>query len=116
MSLSNIEQGTLVVADVLFAEQVGAKRRLALVISNTNFNKTSEDLIILKVTSNPGTTIYDIPLTNANTVNKAIKKESAIMVDFPMTISKQNIYAAPDKINQLKLNEVKEKMIELYKL
>lgn len=116
MNLSNIEQGVLVVADVLFAEQIGVKRRLALVISNTSFNKKSEDVIILKVTSNFGNTNYDISLTNDQTLNKQLKKESAIMVDFPMTISKQNIYFIPDKINLNKLIEVKKKLIELYEL
>ncbi len=111
-----IEQGALVVADVLFAEQTGAKRRLALVISNTKFNKMAEDLVILKVTSNPGNTHYDVPLTNEHTINKELKKESAIMVDFPMTISTQNIYAIADQVTQNKLNEVKEKMKELYEM
>lgn len=116
MTLSDIEQGQLVVADILFAEQVGAKRRLALVISNNEYNKKTEDIIVLKVTSQGSNTKYDIKLTNDNTMNKALKKESTIMVDFPVVIMKERIIANPDKINQQKLKEVKEKINELYNL
>ena len=116
MNLSNIEQGELVVADILFAEQVGAKRRLALVISNSDFNKISEDIVVLKVTSSISKTPFDVQLTNAHTANNALKEESAIMVDFPVTIVKGKILARPDKIKQGKLAEVKAKIKDLYGL
>lgn len=111
---TNFKQGDLVIADVLFSEQVGAKRRLALVISNNNYNAKSEDLVILKVTSAYKKTNFDVVLENANTKNNSLKKSSFIMVDFPMTIHKGNIYSAPDAIKKEKLNEVKTKILELY--
>ncbi|HLD58964.1 MAG TPA: type II toxin-antitoxin system PemK/MazF family toxin [archaeon] len=49
-SFLSFEQGDIVIATLLFAEQVGAKRRPALVISSAEFNKKSEDLILLKIT------------------------------------------------------------------
>ncbi|MDO8647583.1 MAG: type II toxin-antitoxin system PemK/MazF family toxin [Candidatus Diapherotrites archaeon] len=116
MNLSNIEQGELVVADILFAEQVGAKRRLALVISNSDFNKISEDIVVLKVTSSNSKTPFDVQLTNAHTINNALKAESAIMVDFPVVIVKGKILARPDKIKQGKLAEVKSRIKDLYGL
>lgn len=116
MISSNIEQGELIVADILFAEQVGAKRRLALVISNSQFNIKSDDIIVLKVTSKGSNTKYDIQLTNANTEDKSLKTNSTITADFPVTIVKGNIIARPDKIKQSKLIEVKKKIMELYDL
>lgn len=114
MSSLIIEQGHLVVADILFAEQIGAKRRLALVISNGEYNKKSEDIIVLKVTSHSSNTRYDLKLTNDDTINKSLKKDSTLMVDFPTVIMKERIIAMPDKINVRKLSEVKEKIKELY--
>ncbi|MEK6972640.1 MAG: type II toxin-antitoxin system PemK/MazF family toxin [archaeon] len=116
MSSLNIEQGELIVADILFAEQVGAKRRLALVISNSSYNKNSEDIIVLKVTSHGSDTKFDISLTNKDTANKTLKTDSTIMADFPVVIVKENIVARPDKINANKMNEVKQKIRELYNI
>lgn len=116
MSSSIIEQGELVVADILFAEQAGAKRRLALVISNTKFNSKSHDIVVLKVTSQGSSTQFDVKLSNENTANKTLKMDSAIMVDFPVVVVKDKIIARPDKIKQDKLKEVKQKIKELYEL
>ena len=116
MNSSSIKQGELVVADILFAEQVGAKRRLALVISNTEFNKQSLDIIVLKVTSRGSETKFDVKLTNNSTVKKTLKKESIIMVDFPVAIIKEKIFARPDQITENKLKEVKQRIKELYEL
>ncbi len=116
MNSSTIEQGELVVADILFAEQVGVKRRLALVISSTAFNKKSHDVVVLKVTSQGSNTFFDVQLSNADTLKKSLKRDSTIMVDFPVVIVKENILARPDKINQKKLNEVKQKIKKLFDL
>ncbi|MFH0715148.1 MAG: type II toxin-antitoxin system PemK/MazF family toxin [Candidatus Diapherotrites archaeon] len=116
MNSSIIEQGELVVADILFAEQVGAKRRLALVMSNSEYNKKSEDIIVLKVTSQGSNTEYDINFSNENTLKKALKKDSTIMVDFPTVIMKERIISIPDKVSRETLVQVKQKMKELYML
>jgi len=114
MNSSNIEQGELVVADILFAEQIGTKRRLALVASTSEFNKTSDDIVVLKVTSSAKSTPFDIQISNKDTQNKTLKKDSAIMADFPVTLFKENIFARPDKITGQKLAEVKQKIRKLY--
>ena len=114
MNSSNIEQGELVVADIMFAEQEGKKRGLAMVISGTKYNKTSIDVVVLKVTSSPKNSAYAIGLTNESTLKGALKKNSKIVADFPVTLSKQNIRARPDSISGSKLLEVKRAMKEIY--
>lgn len=116
MNLSTINQGELVVADILFAEQVGAKRRLALVVSNSSFNQESQDIVILKVTSSENAAPFDVPLKNHETAHQQLKKNSQIMVDFPGTIMKNNIISRVDCVSKEKLDQVKEKMRELYAL
>ncbi|MEW6295268.1 MAG: type II toxin-antitoxin system PemK/MazF family toxin [Candidatus Diapherotrites archaeon] len=116
MNSSDIKQGELVVADILFAEQIGVKRRLALVVSSTEFNKKSLDIIVLKVTSQGSKTQFDVKLLNENTFGKTLNKESSIMVDFPVVIMKEKIIARPDKIKDEKLKEIKQKIKQLYEL
>jgi len=114
MTLSNIEQGELVVADILFAEQDAKKRRLALVISGTEYNKTSRDVVVLKVTSSGSLSDYSVALTNESTEKKVLKKESRVVADFPVTITKQKILSRPDRVSAEFLSQVKQKMASLY--
>ena len=114
MISSNIEQGELVVADILFAEQGSKKRRLALVISNTEYNKQSRDIVVLKVTSSGEPSAYSISLAKESTVNNALKKDSRIVVDFPVTIVKQNVLSRPDRVSQELLSNIKSRIAQFY--
>ncbi|MBN1941422.1 MAG: type II toxin-antitoxin system PemK/MazF family toxin [Candidatus Diapherotrites archaeon] len=116
MNSSNFEQGDLVVADLMFSEQIGAKRRPALVISNSEFNRHSDDLILLKITSQGSKTRYDVLLTSKDLEKGRLKSESQIMVDNPVTTYKKLIEAKIGKISNPKLKEVKQKIKELYEL
>ncbi len=116
MNSSGIEQGDLVVADILFAEQTGSKRRLAVAISSTEFNQKSEDIVVLKVTSQQHGKPFEIPLTNEHTIKKMLKKNSIVTVGFPVTLAKEKIAAVPDKLKKEKLLEIKQAMKKLYEL
>ena len=116
MSSLCFEQGDIVVANLIFSEQIGAKRRPALVISNSKFNKGSDDLILLKITSKEGKTKYDVLLTPKDLEEGQLKTESQIMVDNPVTTYKKLIESKIAKVSDQKLREVKQKIKELYEL
>jgi len=116
MNSLNFEQGELVVAFLLFSEQIGAKKRPALVISNTSYNKKSEDIILLKITSQAKKTDYDIPLNQEDLAEGKLKVESQVMVDNPVTTYKGLIESKIGRISNQKLLEVKKKIKELYNL
>ena len=113
---SSFEQGDIVIATLLFAEQIGAKRRPALVISNAEFNKKSDGLILLKITSQAKKTQYDVQITQKDLEKGELKTESQIMVDNPVTTYKQLIEQNIGKITSQKIREVKQKIKELYEL
>ncbi len=113
---SSFEQGNIIVANILYSQQVGFKRRPVLVISNSNYNKHSEDLIVLSVSSTSAKAKYDVKLTNKDLGRGELKVESKILVDFPTTIEKKLITKNIGKISSQKLKEVKQKIKELYEL
>ena len=116
MTYLNLEQGSIVVADVLYSAQIGVKRRPVLIISNTVFNKHADDIIVLKITSTNKKTKFDVSLTNKNLTKGKLKKDSFIMVDFPATIQKNLIVEEKGKLSKQKLSEVKQKIKELYQI
>jgi mRNA interferase MazF len=112
----NFEQGDIVIALMPFAEQVGSKRRPALVISNSAYNKKSEDLILLKITSQSKKADFDVALLPSDLEEGKLKFESQIMVDNPVTTYKELVESKIGKISKPKLKEVKQKIKELYEL
>ncbi|MFA4906851.1 MAG: type II toxin-antitoxin system PemK/MazF family toxin [archaeon] len=113
---SSFEQGDIIVADLLYSEQVGVKRRPVLVISKGEYNKNSEDLIVLKITSAEKQTKFDVPLKQAELEAGSLRVESIIMVDFISTVQKSLVSEKIGRISEKKLEEVKKRMKELYAL
>ncbi|MFH0955094.1 MAG: type II toxin-antitoxin system PemK/MazF family toxin [Candidatus Micrarchaeota archaeon] len=116
MNSSNIEQGEIIVADIGYSNQEGTKRRLALVISSTEYNKTALDVITLKITSKPKNKTFDVSITNQDTLNQNLAKPSVIRTDYPFVVEKQNILQRTDKITAEKLVEAKQKIKIVFKL
>jgi len=112
----NFEPGDIVVADILYSAQAGIKRRPVIVISNATHNKLSSNIIVLSISSTPPKTNYDIKLTNQDLDNGKLKVDSKILVDFPTTLEKAIVSEKIGKISKKKLQEVKQKLRELYEL
>jgi mRNA interferase MazF len=116
MNSLSFEQGDIVVAPIPFSNLVQVKVRPVLVISGKKFNSSSDDLIVLKITSKEKNYPFDVPLNAVDLDKGKLTQESTIMTDFPIVIEKINIQQTIGKITSQKLSEVKEKIIELYEL
>ncbi|MFH1588206.1 MAG: type II toxin-antitoxin system PemK/MazF family toxin [Candidatus Diapherotrites archaeon] len=116
MSSSSFEQGEIVIAPIPFSNLIEAKIRPALIISNREYNKSSEDIIVLKITSKVKDYPFDIELNEKDISEGTLKEESVIQTDFPVVIEKRSIAKPVGKITKQKLNEVKEKIKELYSI
>ena len=113
---SSFEQGDIIIANILYSQQVGFKRRPVLVISNSKYNQQSEDLIVLSISSTEPKEKYDLKLANKDLVEGELMVDSKILTDFPTTIEKNLIAQRIGKISAQKLREVKQKIKELYEL
>jgi mRNA interferase MazF len=86
-----------------------------LVLSNNSYNKVTDDIIVVAITSNIGAKFSEIRLSKDDTRDGELKVESSIRVDKIYTIS-QNI--AIKKLVAVKPNkviEVRNKLMELIK-
>ncbi|MBI2598298.1 MAG: type II toxin-antitoxin system PemK/MazF family toxin [Candidatus Diapherotrites archaeon] len=110
----SFEQGDIVVADLAFSTQFEIKRRPVLVISNSEFNKTSQDVIVLKITSVQKNDEFSVLLTNSDLYAGKLKKNSRISAVFFATIQKTLLNPPIAKINEKKLVEVKKKIKNLF--
>lgn len=113
---SSFKQGDVVIASLLFAEQVGTKVRPALVISNSKYNMQSEDFVLLKISSKERMEQYDVPLSNTDLQDGMLQMESKIMIDNPTTAYHRMISRKIGFISETKLNEVKQKIRQFYEI
>ena len=82
----NFEQGDIVVATIVFAEQTGAKKRPALVISNAGHNSSSDDVVLLKITSKAYKSKNLVGLLPQDLSEGLLRVESFVAVDIPVSV------------------------------
>ncbi len=59
---------------------------------------------------------FDVKLKNSDLLEGELKTESKILTDFPTTMEKNLVSQKIGKITRQKLQEVKQKLRELYEL
>ncbi len=102
-----IEQGDLLLVPFPFSDQSGKKVRPVIVISCNEFNKFSEDVIVIGVTSNISKDKYTINLTNNNLDEGSLSTSCCIKVENVLKLDKELIIKKIGRIN----NETLRKMV-----
>jgi len=110
---SEIGQGDIVLIDFSYSDLRRSKFRPALVISNSRYNSTSFDVVVLRITSKPKGE-WAIKITNKDVESGFLEVESYAKVDSIFTIEKKMIAKVVGKLNKEKVDEVKMKLGELF--
>jgi len=107
------EQRDLLLVPFPFSDQSGKKVRPVIVISNSEFNESSEDVIIVGVTSNISKDKYTINLTNNNLEEGQLITTCCIKVENLLKLDKELIIKKIGKINKDTLKDIISKIIEI---
>ncbi len=76
-----MKQRDIVLLPFPFSDQSGVKVRSGVIISNNDFNKTSEDVIVCAVTSNIDKSKYTVLIEQKDLENGYLYEQSAIKVE-----------------------------------
>ncbi|MBA7524994.1 hypothetical protein ES705_17139 [subsurface metagenome] len=112
---SEMEQGDIVLIDFSYSDLKRFKFRPALVISNSRYNSTSFDVVVLRITSKPKR-VWAIKITNKDVENGFLEVESYVKVDSIFTIEKRMIAKVVARLKEEKIEEVKMKLAELFEV
>ncbi len=116
MTYLNFEPGDIIITNVRFSNQEDSKLRPALVISSVTYNKNSNDLVALKITSQNKGWPFDIPLTFRDIASGRLKTESVIKADFPVVIDKHTVKVKVATVKIELLQKAKQKLKEVLEL
>ena len=112
---SEMEQGDIVLIDFSYSDLKKSKFRPALVISNSKYNSTSFDVVVLRITSKPKRE-WAIKITNEDVENGFLEVESYVKVDSIFTIEKKMVAKGVAMLKVEKIEEVKMKLAELFEV
>jgi mRNA interferase MazF len=105
-----IEQKDLLLVPFPFSDQSGKKVRPVIVISNNAFNKYSEDILVIGITSNILKDNYTINLTNNNLEEGKLFTDCVIKVENLLRLDKELIIKKIGKINKETLKNIIDKL------
>ena len=100
----NIEQRSVILLPFPFTDLSSSKKRPALVISNTEFNRVNNDVVCCLITSNPKA--KGIKITRKDMESGFLEFESTIKPYRLFTADKSIIYKILGKLNKEKANSV----------
>jgi len=110
---SEQEQGDIVLIDFSYSDLKRSKFRPALVISNSRYNSTSLDVIVLRITSKPKRE-WVVKITNKDVEGGFLEVESYVKIDSIFTIEKTRVTKVVGNLNKDKVDELKMKLAELF--
>lgn len=110
---NNFSQKDIVLVHYPFSNISSYKLRPAVVISNNNYNKDNEDLLLIGITSSDKSRKYTIDILNSDLVEGHLLLDSKIKVDHLLLAEKTIIKKKIAKISDSLFLKIKEKLNEL---
>jgi mRNA interferase MazF len=109
------KQGEIVLIPVPFSDLTNNKQRPVLVISNDNYNKMTEDIVVVAITSQLKDLDYSVVIESKDLNVGDLKVTSAIRADKVYTLSKDIVRKKFGQVNSEVLEGVRTKINELLK-
>ena len=113
--ISLIQQRNLVLLPFPFSDQSGKKVRPVIILSNSSYNKNSQDVIVVAVTSKTALP-KSVLITNDDLVEGFLKTNSCAKVDSVLKIHQSLIIKNIGKISVEKYKMITKKLNSLIEL
>lgn len=106
-------QGSVVLVDFSYSDQIRSKVRPALVISNSRYNRISRDVIVMKITSKKPK-IMAAGLTNDDLLAGSLDHPSYVQADGIYALEKDLICDTIGIVRPEKMQEIRNLASELF--
>jgi mRNA interferase MazF len=102
-----LEQGDIVLIPVPFTDLSSQKRRPVIVISNNEYNRTTDDIVGVAMTSNPAPTSYGITITSADLASGQLNRPSQVRVDKIYTLAQAIVVTTFGRVDSSVLDRIR---------
>ncbi len=105
-------QGSLILVDFSYSNQVQSKVRPALVVSNSRYNRISRDVIVMKITTRKPK-MMAVSLTSADLSTGSLDHPSFVQADGIYALEKDLICDTIGIVQPEKMQEIRSLVSEL---
>lgn len=105
-------QGDILLVPIPFTDLKSSKRRPVLVMSNSSYNSSSEDIIVTAITSNIRGGKHEVVFDDSDMIEGYLPKISCIRSDKIYTLSKSIVVKRYGSLSQSKTIAVKNRLID----
>jgi mRNA interferase MazF len=110
----SFEQGEIVFVPFPFTDLTTTKKRPVLVISRTDYNRRSADIITCGITSNIKETDYSVLIESDDLVKGFLPQPSRIKINTIFTLEKSIVIKSFGKVKENIMKKVKEEFYKLF--
>ena len=111
----DIRQGDIVLVPVPFTDLSSTRRRPAIVISNAAYHQSTEDMIIVAMTSTPSPSVFTFVLFSADLVAGSLNRPGTVRVDKIYTLSRKIAVRVFGKVAEPTLQRIRAILQEVSK-
>jgi mRNA interferase MazF len=107
------KQGDILLIPFPYSDLSATKQRPVLVLSNSHYNESHQDIVVAAITSNVTEKEYSILIADDDLDEGHLKMDSAIRADKVYTFSKQIVNKKFGHIKVARLEDVKKQLMHL---
>jgi mRNA interferase MazF len=108
------KQRDVVLIPITFTALTSIKKRPVVVISNDEFNKNKEDIIVSAITSNVLWNKYAIPITEKDMEGSTLPRPSMVRVDKIYTLNQAIVLKKFDIVRKETFEKIRSKIQVLF--
>ena len=111
----SLKQGSIVLVDFSYSNLKETKYRPALVISSSDYNEHSNDIVVLRVTSRGRDSLWELEILKNDMAEGTLDIEpSYVKVDSIYSVEKNIIRKVVARLKEEKIKEIKDQLLELF--
>lgn len=107
------KQGDIVLIPVPFTDLSSSKRRPVVVVSHTQYNQSSPDMLVVAMTSNPISMPYSFVITTVDLMQGKLNRPGTIRVDKVYTLEQSLIVNVFGRVNYTILSRIQAILLDL---
>ncbi len=108
------QQKELVLLPYPFSDQGGSKVRPAIIVSNDNYNKKSQDCVMIPLTTVIKEEPFSLIINQDSLTSGRLLKQSRVRIDKIFTIKKNLVIMKIGKINDKTFEKIKIEISKLF--
>jgi mRNA interferase MazF len=107
------EQGDIVLIPVPFTDLSSQKRRPVIVISNDTYNRSSADIVVVAMTSNPTAAPYSFPIRSSDLSEGTLNRPGTVRVDKIYTLAKSIVVRKFGTVSANVIDQIRQTLVDL---